>query len=63
MGGFGLRMKQFFITLAAVVVALLIVFVALPIGAVVMIASAAKPKARGNHQRHLVSAVRDHAPP
>ena len=44
MGGFGLYMKQFFITLAAVVVALLIVFVALPIGAVVMITSASKPK-------------------
>ncbi|MDV6332879.1 signal peptide peptidase SppA [Asticcacaulis sp. 201] len=41
-------MKQFFITLAAVVTALLIVFVVLPIALVIGIASASKPKVAGN---------------
>jgi hypothetical protein len=39
-------MKQFFITLAAAVLALLIVFVALPIGAVVVIAQSPSRKCR-----------------
>ncbi|MEI9906485.1 MAG: signal peptide peptidase SppA [Asticcacaulis sp.] len=41
-------MKQFFITLAAAIVALLIVFIALPVGVVMMVSAASHPATHGD---------------
>ena len=48
LGGYGFRMKQFFITLAAVFLALVLVFIGLPIALISWVAASSHPKVKSN---------------